>query len=163
MKKIFNGVDTAIMCIEDTVCVVTLAIVVCIATASVVGRYVFQTGFLWADEVNQALLVAMGMFGSARAVRTNSHTEFTSFITKQKSKKIRIIMRGFITVLTLIFLVFMLIISAQYTADGTMKSVVLRIPRMYYYMSIPIGFALCVYEYLRAFKHKVTNDPAPEN
>jgi len=163
LKKVLNGVDTAIRWLEDTVSFVTLATVVCIATASVIGRYVFQTGFLWADEVNQALLVAMGMFGSARAVRFNSHTEFTSFANKPKSKKVRILIRGAIAVITLFFVVFMLIVSAQYTADGTMKSVVLRVPRMYYYMSIPIGFALCVYEYLRAFKRKVMNDHSPEN
>jgi len=163
LKKVLNGVDTAIRVIEDTVSLATLAAIVCITTAGVIGRYVFQTGFLWADEVNQALLVAMGMFGSARAVRFNGHTEFTSLANKPKSKKVRILIRGAIAVITLFFVVVMLIISAQYTADGTMRSVVLRVPRMYYYMSIPLGFALCVYEYLRAFKRKVMSDPSPEN
>lgn len=162
MKKFLDGIDVAVRWIEETVCVVTLLAIVCIATASVIGRYVFHTGFLWADEVSQALLVAMGMFGSARAVRTKSHTEFTTFSSKPKSRAVRIAIRAVIAAITLFFLAFLLISSAQYAASGRMLSTVLRIPRKYYYMSIPFGFGLCVYEYLRAVKSRVLNDPVSE-
>ena len=93
MKKLFNSIDTIIRWLENIVCGATLTAIVCIATATVIARYIFQTGFLWADEVNQALLVAMGMFGSARAVRTNGHTEFTMLVNKPKSKAVRIALR----------------------------------------------------------------------
>ena len=73
MKKLLTSLDTIIRWGEDIVCGATLAAIVCIATASVIARYIFHTGFLWADEVNQALLVAMGMFGSARAVLSLIH------------------------------------------------------------------------------------------
>ena len=43
-----------------------------------------------------------------------------------------------------------------------MKSTVLRIPRMYFYMSIPIGFGLCIYEYLKVLKIKILTDAASE-
>lgn len=159
MKKALNGLDVVIQRFEEVVCVIALLAIVSIATASVIGRYVFKTGFLWADEVSQALLVAMGMFGSARAVRTKSHTEFTTFSSKPKSKTVRMAIRAVIAAITLFFLVFLLISSTQYAAAGRMLSVVLRIPRKYYYASIPIGFALCIYEYLRAVKSRVVNDP----
>ena len=138
MKKLLTSLDTIIRWVEDIVCGTTLAAIVCIATASVIARYIFHTGFLWADEVNQALLVAMGMFGSARAVRTNGHTEFTMLVNKPKSKGARIALRGAFLVITIVFLMLLLIWTAQYTADGTMLSTALRIPRMYYYMSIPM-------------------------
>lgn len=162
MKKILNAVDTGIRWIENIVCSVSLTAIVTIAAASVVARYVFHTGFLWADEVNQALLVAMGMFGCARAVRTNGHTEFTTLSNKPKSKKVRIAIRGSIELITIIFLAFLLINSYQYTLTGTSLSTVLHVKRMYYYMSIPIGLALCIYEYLHAFKKRVIEDPEVE-
>lgn len=162
MKEKLGRIDAGIRLIEDVVSAVTLVTIVAIATASAIGRYAFNTGFLWADEVNQALLVAMGMFGSARAVRTGGHTEFTSVANKPKSRKVRITIRAAILAVTLAFLVFLLIISAQYTASGTMLSTVLKVPRMYYYMSIPIGFALCIYEYLKIAKRKVLGDPGSE-
>ncbi|EDP13188.1 hypothetical protein CLOBOL_06546 [Enterocloster bolteae ATCC BAA-613] len=77
----FKRFDSVVAWIEDIVSAFCLAGIVVIAAGSVFGRYVLHTGFLWADEVNQMLLVAMGMFGSARAVRSNGHAEFTSFLT----------------------------------------------------------------------------------
>nr|WP_275982241.1 TRAP transporter small permease subunit [Ohessyouella blattaphilus] len=154
--------DKLISWIENIVCVLTLVGIVSIATAGVIARYVFKAGFFWADEVNQALLVAMAMFGSARAVRMNGHTEFTTISSKPKSKKVRIAFRTIIMVITMALLVFLLINLSEYAASGTMLSTVLKIPRMYYYMSMPIGIALCLYEYVRAFKRKVIDDPVTE-
>ena len=159
MKKMLDAVDVGISWVENVVCIVSLTAIVTIAAVSVVARYVFHTGFLWADEVNQALLVAMGMFGCARAVRTNGHTEFTTLSSKPKSKKVRIAIRGIIELITIVFLAFLLVNSIKYTMTGTGLSTVLQVKRMYYYMSIPIGFGLCIYEYLRAFKKRVIQDP----
>lgn len=160
---LFKKLDTAIAWIEDIVSGVCLAAIVVIAAICVFGRYIFHAGFLWADEVNQTLLVAVGMFGSARAIRFNGHAEFTSFINNQRSKTIRMAMRAVILVLTVALLVFMFVISVQFTMGGTMKSTVLRVPRMYFYMSIPIGFGLCIYEYLKTFKNKIVTDAVSED
>lgn len=159
MKKLFDCVDWVIKWFENIVCVGTLLAVVCIASASVVARYIFQSGFLWADEVNQALLVALGMFGSARAIRTDGHTEFTMLSNKIKSRKARIFVRGIFLAITIGFLIFLFVNSYTYTMRGRMLSTVLRVRRMYYYMSIPIGFGLMIYEYCRAAKRRVFDDP----
>ena len=158
----FKRFDSVVAWIEDIVSAFCLAGIVVIAAGSVFGRYVLHTGFLWADEVNQMLLVAMGMFGSARAVRSNGHAEFTSFINNRKSRAARIAMRAAINILTIVLLVFMFVISMQFTLGGTRKSTVLRIPRMYFYMSIPMGFGLCIYEYLKVVKIKILTDAASE-
>lgn len=155
---ILKKVDTVVAWIEDIVSALCLAGIVIIATMCVFGRYIFHTGFLWADEVNQALLVAVGMFGSARAIRSNGHAEFTTFISGQKSKNVRIALRAIISILTIAIVAFLFVISLQFTMGGTMKSTVLRVPRMYFYMSIPMGFALCVYEYLKVFRERVFAD-----
>ena len=159
MKKILNSVDTTIHWIEDTVSAVSLAAIVAIAAANTIDRYIFDSGFLWADELNQALLVTMAMFGSARAVRTGGHIEFGTVSSLPKSKSVRIAIRSAILAITIGFLIFLLIICYQYTTRGTILSTVLKVPRMYYYMSMPIGFALCLYEYIRTSKNKIVNDP----
>jgi len=87
VKKVLSGVDTGIKWVEDVVCIATLAAIVIIATVGVIGRYLFHFGLLWADEVNQALLVAMGMFGSAKAVRMNRHTELHPLSTSENQKR----------------------------------------------------------------------------
>lgn len=162
MKGLFKNIDTIIRWIEDAVAATALIAIVTIAAANTIGRYVFESGFLWADEVNQALLVAMAMFGSARAVRTGGHTEFTAISSKPKSRGVRIAIRTIILIITIGFLLFLLVTCVQYAAQGTMLSAVLKVPRMYYYLSMPIGFALCVYEYIKIAKKKVLSDPVTE-
>lgn len=160
---ILKKFDTVVAWIEDIISASCLAAIVIIASGSVFGRYVLHTGFLWADEVNQTLLVAMGMFGSARAVRSNGHAEFTSFINNRKSRAVRVAMRTVIHILTIVLLVFMFVIAVRFTLGGTMKSTVLRVPRMYFYMSIPMGFGLCIYEYLKVLKKKIVTDTKSDN
>lgn len=162
MSNLMRCVDTAIHWIEDVVSAFSLAAIVAIAAANTVDRYIFSSGFLWADEVNQALLVAMAMFGSARAFRTGGHIEFTTVSNLPKSHAVRMGLRAFILLLTVIFLVFLFIICAQYTSRGTILSTVLKIPRMYYYVSMPIGFGLCIYELVRMARRKVVDDPVHE-
>lgn len=148
MSKLFSTVDTAIHWIEDVVSAVSLAAVVAIAAVNTIDRYVFSSGFLWADEVNQALLVTMAMFGSARAVRTGGHIEFSTVSNLPKTKAVKIALKAMISGITIGFVIFLFIISAQYASSGTILSVTLKVPRMYYYLSMPIGFGLCIYEYL---------------
>ncbi|MBO8416421.1 MAG: TRAP transporter small permease subunit [Proteobacteria bacterium] len=162
MTNIMRSVDTAIHWIEDVVSAFSLAAIVAIAAANTVDRYIFASGFLWADEVNQALLVAMAMFGSARAFRTGGHIEFSTVSNLPKSHAVRMGLRAFILLLTVIFLVFLFIICAQYTSRGTILSTVLKVPRMYYYVSMPIGFGLCIYELVRMAKHKIVDDPVQD-
>lgn len=162
MTKIFIGIDKLINWIEDAVCALSLLAIVSIAAGNTVARYVFSSGFLWADEINQALLIAMAMFGSARAFRTGGHIEFNTISSKPKSHAVRMWIRGVIFVITAIFVAFLFVISVNYTARGTILSTVLKVPRMYYYVSMPIGFALCLYEMIRYAKSKIVNDPVQE-
>ena len=162
MSNIFRGIDTLIKWTEDTVCAVTLSAIVAIAASNTIARYVFSSGFLWADEVNQALLIAMAMFGSARAFITGGHIEFSTISNMPKSHNIRMAIRAVILVITAVFVGFLFVICAQYTTRGTILSTVLKVPRMYYYISMPIGFALCLYELIRNAKNKVVNDPMQE-
>lgn len=162
MKKGLRIADTVIRLIEDAVSVGSLVGIVGIAFASTIARYFFKSGFLWGDEVSQALLVLMGMFGCARAVRTNGHTEFTTLQKKIKSKQKRIAVRACILILTVGFLIFLFVTSIGYAQASTLLSAVLKIPRRIYYLPVPIGFALCIYEYIRNIKGKVIDDPVED-
>lgn len=159
MNTGFQKFDHVISCIEDACCVLSIAVVTIIVTMSVIGRYIFHADFLWAGEVDQALLVAVGMFGSARAVRTNGHTEFTAVSNKPKSRKVRIAIRLIISIITVSLLVLLFVTSVQYTAAGfAIKTTVLKIPRGVYYSSISIGFGLCVYEFIKTGRARIVND-----
>lgn len=162
-RSALQKVDLVVQWAEDIVCGVALIIIICVAAAQLVLRYFFSSGLLWGDEVNQALIVAMGMMGCAKAIRTNGHTELTVLTKKPKSLQVRIAIRAVINVISLITLVILFYFSFQYTLSGqTIRSTTLRVPRMYYYMSMPIGLAFSLYEFVRMMKTRIMNDP-PED
>ncbi len=163
MKQALEKCDLVIRWIEDIVCGTTLAAIVCIASAQLILRYFFSTGLLWGDEVNQALIVCAGMFGSAKAIRANGHTELTFLTKKPKNAKTRIALRAVINVISLAVLIVLFYTSVRYTVNsGSIKNTVLRVPRMYYYMSMPIGLGFSIYEFLRVMKERIMVDPPEE-
>ncbi|MCD8121748.1 MAG: TRAP transporter small permease [Clostridiales bacterium] len=162
MKGMFQKCDNVIQHVENLFCGVTLAVIVCISTAQVILRYLFGSGLLWGDEVNQALIVAMGMFGCAKAIRSNGHTELTLLTQKPKKAETRIAIRALINVISLAVLIVLFYAALIYTLSGTAKSTVLRVPRMYYYMSMPIGLGFSIYEFVRIIKTRIMTDPEEE-
>ena len=150
MKLIFKRIDRVIEWLENILCAGTLTAIVCICGAQVILRYVFGSSIFWADEVNQALVVAMGVFGCARAVRFKEHTELTLVEKRIPSKKARIVYRFVINMIALAVLIMLFVTTLQHTLNSTvLKSVVLRVPCMYYYMSMPIGLGFTLYEFAR--------------
>ena len=163
MRQALKRIDQVIEWIENLLCAGTLVAIVCICGAQVVLRYAFGTGIFWADEVNQALVVGMGVFGCARAVRFKGHTELTLVEKRIASRKVRIGYRAVISVVALVVLVMLFVTSLQHTLNATvLKSVVLRVPRMYYYMSMPIGLGFTVYEFLKLLRERIMNDKEEE-
>lgn len=163
MKKTFQSFDTAVKWIEDILCACLMVAIICICGTQLILRYFFSSGILWADEVNQALMVALGMFGCAKAIRSNGHTELNSLLRKPKNPKTRIGLRGIVNIISLGVLIILFYASIGYAASGTaVRSVVLRVPRIWFYISMPIGFAFSIYEFLKILKDRIMLDPPEE-
>lgn len=159
MKKIYETVDRGIGCLEDIGCVVSFGAIVCIVVAHVFFRYVLRSGILWSDEVVQILMVAMVMFGTARAVRTDGHTELQSFVDRIPGRG-RTVVRTVVSLASLGFLILFFLSSFEFTmSTGTLRTVMLRIPRKYCYMFLPIGAGLSVYEFIKTLKKRIFHEP----
>lgn len=159
MKKWFKTLDGLVSLIEDTGCVVTFGAIVCIVVAHVFFRYVLRSGILWSDEVVQILMVAMVMFGTARAIRADGHTELQSFVDRLPARP-RMAVRTIVTLISLGFLILFFVTSFKYTAGaGNLKTVMLKLPRKYCYMFLPIGAGLSIYEFIKTWKVRIFHEP----
>lgn len=157
MKKLFQQIDLIVTKIEDIFSVTLFGVIVIIVTAHVFSRYVLRSGILWSDEVIQILLVAMVMFGAARAIRTNGHTDMQGLVDSMP-KPLGTFFRVFSNVATLFFLVVFLFSSFKHTMDaGQVYTVILRIPRRIAYASMPVGALLMVYEFTKLMKSRILN------
>jgi TRAP-type C4-dicarboxylate transport system permease small subunit len=145
--------------VEDVGCTAIYAAIVCIVVTHVFFRYALFSGLLWSDELVQILLVYMVMFGSARAIRTNGHTELNSLANKLPEKP-RWVLRSLIALACVAFFIMFFVGAVDHVQNaGRLRTVILRIPRMYCYMSMPAGAALMLYEFIKTVKRRVIHDP----
>lgn len=159
MKNFFKAMDRGIAALEDTGCVISFAAIVGIVVAHVFFRYVLRSGILWSDEVVQILMVSMVMFGTARAVREDGHTELQSFTDRLPSRA-RTVVRALVTLVSLGFLIMFFVSSLEFTVTtGTLKTVMLRIPRKYCYMFLPLGAGLSIYEFIKTARKRIFHEP----
>ena len=68
--------------------------------------------------------------------------------------------RTAVSLVSLGFLVLFFLSSFEFTiTTGTLKTVMLRIPRKYCYMFLPIGAGLSIYEFLKTLKTRILHEP----
>lgn len=142
-------VDQWIQKLEIIVGSLAMAAIATLVFGTIIARYIFSAGILWADEVVVNLFVLMVMFGSALCFRTQKHTEMTLFLNVLP-KKGRLALRIVIQILTFLFLlVFLYSAGLMFGNSLDAKTTVLRLPMSFMYSSLVIGGVLMLYEFVK--------------
>lgn len=158
MMKLYEGFDRVIGIIEDILCAAPMAVILVIEAVHVFMRYVMKSGIVWSDEVITNLIVVVVMFGGARAIRYNEHTELTG-TADSLPKGPRTVVRVITTFATLLFLVILFYSSILFIAGtGPLTTTYLRIPKKIVYMPLLIGSAFMIYEFAKTIKYRITRD-----
>ena len=145
----------------------TLSICVVLVNANVLMRYFFNTPIHWAEEVVTSLFVWTVFIGSAYAYRKHSHLG-VDILVNILPGKVKSVVKAVMSVVELLVLIMLTVISSQYvyhlifSRSGKLKVVMtdlLRIPKWWTGIAVPIGFGLSViyslyfmYKNVRAYK-----------
>jgi len=130
----------------------TLSICVVLVNCNVIMRYFLNSPIPWAEEVVTSLFVWTVFIGSAYAYRKHSHLG-VDIIINILPDKVRQIVKAVMSVVELLVLVMLTVISSQYVYHlifnraGKLKIVMtelLRIPKWWTGIAVPIGFGLSV-------------------
>lgn len=158
MKIFYKKFDKAVATIEDVLCAVPMAIILVIEAVHVFARYAMKSGIVWSDEVITNLIVIVVMFGGARAIRYNEHTELTGTVDSLPGPG-RTAVRAFTTIATLAFQVILLYASILFiNGTGNLTTTYLRIPKVAVYMPLAVGSAFMIYEFVKTIRHRITRD-----
>ena len=132
---------------------VTLSICVVLVNANVIMRYFFNSPIHWAEEVVTSLFVWTVFIGSAYAYRKHSHLGVDIVVNLLRGKsKATVLM--IVAILEMLVLVMLTYVSGEYAYHllinpaGKFKPVltdVLRIPKFYTGVAVPIGFGVSVF------------------
>ena len=130
----------------------TLSICVVLVNANVLMRYFFNTPIHWAEEVVTSLFVWTVFIGSAYAYRKHSHLG-VDILVNILPGKVKNVVKAVMSVVELLVLIMLTVISSQYvyhlifSRSGKLKVVMtdlLRIPKWWTGIAVPIGFGLSV-------------------
>ncbi|MFA5528741.1 MAG: TRAP transporter small permease [Peptostreptococcales bacterium] len=110
-----------------------------ITVLQVFSRYIFKFSFPWIEELSRYLIVLFVFLVSGYLLRNNENP-YVEFIVENVNKRTKFWIETFIYVLISIFLVFLLVNSAEAIIKAANKKTPsLRILWSYPYSSIPIG------------------------
>lgn len=156
LKKILKNLDAIITSVTLLSCVV-------LVNANVIMRYFFSMPIRWSEEVVTSLFVWTVFIGSAYAYRNHSHLG-VDILVKMFPEKTRKVIEFIISVLELLVLIMLTVISAQYvyhlifSRSGAFKPVLtdmLRVPKAYTAVAVPLGFGVSTYHSIRFMIQRV--------
>ena len=145
LKTILTNLDAIITGATLTICVV-------LVNANVLMRYFFNTPIHWAEEVVTSLFVWTVFIGSAYAYRKHSHLG-VDILVNILPGKVKSVVKVVMSVVELLVLIMLTVISSKYvyhlifSRSGKLKVVMtdlLRIPKWWTGIAVPIGFGLSV-------------------
>lgn len=131
---------------------VTLSICVVLVNANVIMRYFLNSPIHWAEEVVTSLFVWTVFIGSAYAYRKHSHLG-VDIVINMLPEKVKGIVKAIMSVVELLVLIMLTVISSQYvyhlifSRSGKLKIALtdlLRVPKWWTGIAVPIGFGLSV-------------------
>ena len=146
------SIKTILTNLDAIITGVTLSICVVLVNANVIMRYFFNTPIHWAEEVVTSLFVWTVFIGSAYAYRKHSHLG-VDILVNILPNKVRTVVKSVMSVVELFVLMMLTWISAEYvyhlifSRSGKLKVVMtdlLRIPKWWTGIAVPIGFGLSV-------------------
>jgi TRAP-type C4-dicarboxylate transport system permease small subunit len=119
-----------------------LATMALVVGANVGLRYLTNHSLPWADEVARYLMIWMTFTGAGLALRAGGHVAITNLQDALPSRA-AVALRAAIVMVLLVFFVYMIATGYEYmTRMQFQKTPALRLPFIYVYAAMPIGFAL---------------------
>ena len=142
-KTIITNLDAIITGVTLTICVI-------LVNANVIMRYFFNSPIKWSEEVVTSLFVWTVFVGSAYAYRKHAHLGVDIVVNLMPSK-LKTVVKSVMSVVELGVLIMLTWISSDYVRHlifnraGKLKVVMtdmLRIPKWWTGIAVPIGFGL---------------------
>lgn len=128
---------------EEIILVLTLALMVLLIFAQVVGRYVFQTAPSWTEELARYIHIFQVWVGASYAVKLRQHIRVEAFITRLHGAP-RKILEGLGVLIWFFLSLFLAVFGTTLVLASIEHGQVtpaLQIPMWIPYLAVPLGGA----------------------
>ena len=148
--------------LEDAFLVALLAGMILLATGQIVLRNVFETGFIWGDELLRIMLLWLTLFGAMAASRDDKHINI-DVISRFLPPSVNPWVRSLLDLFTVAVCWTIAWYSLQFVQmEAEFGSQLLgQFPAWWFQAVIPFGFALIGLRYLLFLLARCTSRPLP--
>ncbi len=143
LKSILTNLDAIITGTTLTICVI-------LVNANVIMRYFFNNPIHWSEEVVTSLFVWTVFIGSSYAYRKHSHLG-VDIVINMMPQRMKQVVKAIMSVVEFLVLLMLTVVSSQYvyhlifSRSGKIKIMMtdlLRVPKWWTGIAVPIGFGL---------------------
>lgn len=152
MKKL----ETIFVTLNGWMLILMLSAMTLIVGANIALRYLTAHSLPWADEAARYLMIWMTFGGAGLVLRTGGHVAITNLQDALPCLGQKIL-RGALTLGLLLFFCFMVYVGVQYAQRMQFQvTPAMRIPYLYVYAAMPIGFVLLILHLMLIARRFVT-------
>jgi len=157
MKNVVHVFSRVLRGLEDTLLATLLAVMIVLAVGQIIQRNLFDTGFVWTDELLRILVLWLTVIGALVASRTDQHIRM-DVLVRFVPAQLQGLLRRVIFVATAVVCGTLAWHSYHFVRiEAEYESVLLGgYPSWWFQCVIPIGFALICWRYIA-----LAIDPTP--
>ena len=153
MLKALNKIMMVVYDILENVAAVFLTAVIIVVLCGIVSRYIFNSPFIWTEEVCTLLMVNLAYTSATMATVRKGHL-VADFITGAFPGKFAWWHRLVVWCVTIFFLGFLLFSILKLMPNVKMLSAALRIPRQVFYFPCMLGsFGMLFFNVIHILNH----------
>ncbi|MDW7675293.1 MAG: TRAP transporter small permease [Bacillota bacterium] len=114
---------------------ICLLLIIVTITLGIISRYVFNSPYVWTEELGVILFVWIAFLGAGVAAARNRHVAI-NLLSQKLPPKIAVVLEFILNILILVFLIIMIFGALKLQAvTANHKSVTLDIPKNVYYLA----------------------------
>lgn len=149
MRNLTGRLEKFGQLIEDTVLVILLTTMIVLASAQILLRNGFDTGFIWADELLRIMVLWLALAGAVAASRADRQINI-DVLSRYLGARTRLLVAAVVDLFTACICGALAWFSARFVLDAREFEDTLLggLPAWWFEIILPIGFALMCWRYL---------------
>ena len=157
--KIINKLSDAVYSFEKLVAIILATVLIIALAGGVLFRYVFESPLFWSDELAIFCLIWITFIGGSMGLKQKASPSIT-IVTDLVSVKVRKILTILSNIILLVFVGYVLYLAINWITMPNIlvqTSTAMNMPKIYFYLSIPVSFVFMVIHVFNATLQSFTD------
>ena len=157
--KIINKLSDAVYSFEKLVAIILATVLIIALAGGVLFRYVFESPLFWSDELAIFCLIWITFIGGSMGLKQKASPSIT-IVTDLVSTKVRKILTILSNIILLVFVGYVLYLAINWITMPNIlvqTSTAMNMPKIYFYLSIPVSFVFMVIHVFNATLQSFTD------